>query len=633
MAYLHLPRIIFSGDFISDVSTVNNDPAHYNNKTFKPSFQEYGEGSKNGWWNPEGGATFDFKDCLVKRVTYSNGEEESPDMPDGLKGRLIKSFGGRSAGKMVDLDPQQQGVSELWAVKLEISKDDGTILLTGDIVVTAFRDLQRRQYQGSEINGQPLGASWTSVIENIVWAEESWHYRVLRELRERTHGNRLSVNLNAFGYYYRHAADGRFSLGRIIGAIGPWYEGEPFTFISERRLFATKLYPNPAKPLQNLTFFGISNFCYRREERRLTIDLGNSFPIADPMGSIDFHFPILIGFALTPIANEPSEEDVIFTPQNVKIVGEVNYYKGKWLTEEGGILDFYNIPQELAERNQLILMRQLSPSTYSLIARESINGLNVRAEEMVVRLDTFEKKQVSFFAKRWGLPLEKGEIKITLDPPTMPESGDICEIPGIGYPENGLSFSTTQVPIIAGVGKLIITGNKIHNPRGYIDGQIYFIGYQLSDTRTDKADISSDAISVHLRDYFPIPDQPKWKDIAYTMQQFSNLYPIMSKYIVDLGNREAVLSRKDILYFAFSQDLNSPIYMPVTRDLSEGKRKTILKWLDSNGIHDSDESIVNAIADTSKNEIAEEPYRNYSPPSSLYQKLSLAMKMKMGQQI
>ncbi len=73
MAYLHAPRLVFSGDFLSDVSTVNNDPAHYNNATFQSKFQEPGVGATNGWWNPEDGAIFDFRHCSVQQVMMPDG--------------------------------------------------------------------------------------------------------------------------------------------------------------------------------------------------------------------------------------------------------------------------------------------------------------------------------------------------------------------------------------------------------------------------------------------------------------------------------------------------------------------------------------------------------------------------------
>ncbi len=129
---------------------------------------------------------------------------------------------------------------------------------------------------------------------------------------------------------------------------------------------------------------------------------------------------------------------------------------------------------------------------------------------------------------------------------------------------------------------LSIAGNPIDSPRHYLDGQIYTLDYQLENVPPDAAaqgPFAFDVIYVHLRDHFEIPEKPVWGDISEIMTQFGNLYPIMSKYVVDLKDPNAVITKKDILIFAFTRDINDPLYMPVTRDLSEGKRRTIVKWL------------------------------------------------------
>lgn len=95
MSYLHLPRLVFTGDFLSDVSTVNNDTAHYNNATFKPNFQEFGQGAANGWWNPEGGAAFDFQNCVVQQLTLPDGTTQSAPSDDIVLGMTIQGSPGR----------------------------------------------------------------------------------------------------------------------------------------------------------------------------------------------------------------------------------------------------------------------------------------------------------------------------------------------------------------------------------------------------------------------------------------------------------------------------------------------------------------------------------------------------------
>ena len=40
MSYLNNVRLIFSGTFQADISTVNNDVRHFDNGTFEPRFQD-----------------------------------------------------------------------------------------------------------------------------------------------------------------------------------------------------------------------------------------------------------------------------------------------------------------------------------------------------------------------------------------------------------------------------------------------------------------------------------------------------------------------------------------------------------------------------------------------------------------
>ncbi|MDG1332705.1 MAG: hypothetical protein P8P74_10265 [Crocinitomicaceae bacterium] len=637
MSYLHKPRIIFSGDFISDVSTVNNDVAHYNNATFIPSFQEFGQGSDNGWWNPEGGATFAFQDCLIKKVCYSDGTSANDSSIDDLVGEFVQGAEGRSAGKMVDLDPQQQGVSELWALRLRIVTKSGEEVLAGDIFPTAFRDLQMRQTDGGKVNGQPLGASWTTVLENIVWGEKAENYRILKELKALTNDNRLAVNLNGFGYYYAHAADGRFSLGKVIGSIGPWFEGEPHTFTAERRLYGTKR-------TGSSTYFNFSNFRFDEDSSLLSIDFGNSFPISNSLGNVAIKNHYMLGVANSAFSNSPSSTAVDLTTSEFTAIGDLEYSQGDWLMKTGGIIDI-KVPQDAIDKlkeNQLLLIRKTG-SSYTLVARESIDGLNFRADQMVQRIDADDESNVDFYARKWGKPVDSGTISIQRTPPNKTVPGPICPTPGNNFPASGLSFNSTALELGQnGQTQLKITGGRINNPRKYLDGQIYFLGYSLEGTSADPANtgMAGDQISIHLRDYFPVPDRPTWSDISDTMQQFSNLYPIMSKYLVDLASREAVLSKRKILLFAFSQDINSPMYMPVTRDLSEGKRLTIMKWLKSAGANEQTESFAVAegeaagamkSAGKSVGAMRESEAVLADEPTNFHKEIINAMRLKMAQ--
>ncbi|GAB5399905.1 MAG: hypothetical protein Aureis2KO_14900 [Aureisphaera sp.] len=584
MSYLHTPSIHFSGDFLADVSTVNNDPAHYNNKTFKSSFQKVRDGSSpNGWWNPEGGAVFNFENCQVTQFVGPDGHVSKDLGMEALQGCTIAGAEGRTTGKMVDLDPQEQGSSELWAVQLRLLASDGSVILEGNIAPTAFRDLQLRQHDGSKINGQPLGATWTSVLENITWGEIAMQSPFFMELKNATHGNKLSVNLNSFGYYYAHN-DGRFSLGRVLGSIGPWFDHEPKTFASCRRLHGTYQMGSANGPM----FFTYSNFLVNESEQSLALDLGGSFPISDPYGTISFDQKLILGITKKPLKNTPSNTSILFNTNDFMPIGPIQYEKGMdWLLETCGVLYFNELDQEVLDmlsNHQVVLLAEVKEGEqYLLLARESEEGYYLRADNFVQRLDADQTNTVEFYALQWGKALEKANISLALQPPTpvtpIGPKNPISEIPGNNYPPEGLGFDSTIQTKDFGKASLQLAGNRIHNPRGYIDGQIYFMNYGFEDLPNDPTNSSLDSVFIHLRDYYEAIAHPSWSDIAAIMTQYGNLYPIMSKYLVDLSDPESVKKKLKILLFAFNQSIEDSMHMPVTRDLSDGKRKTICNWL------------------------------------------------------
>jgi hypothetical protein len=591
MAYLHLPRLIFAGDFLCDVSTINNDMAHYNNQTFQPSFQEFGDHYNNGWWNPEGGATFNFRDCIVTKMVLPDGSEVEQEAATTL---FVKGAEGRTTGKMVDIDPQQQGCSELWGVRLRIVTQSGVLVLEGKIFPAAFRDLQWRQYNGIQENKQPLGATWTTVLEDLVWGEAADSYSFFDALKKATQENRLSVNLNLFGYHKRHASNGRFTLGRIIGTIGPWYQNEPLTFAPVRRLYGVVNMGTTAQPQ---VFFGSSNFLVEKEEKRLTLDLGSCFPIADAMGRITFNQPLFLAVSQQGLTNGINTTRIKITPvdflKNFTLVAPVLYRQDdQWLNQTGGIFTL-SLPDAVldllaginkAGPYQLVLLAGDEKGELVLIARESIGGYYVRPDNFVQRLDNGDTSEIDFYAYQWGQPLSLARVNVQLLPPTpdVPQGPDnpISYLPGNNFPAEGITYDPI-VSILNGKGTMRLQANKIENPRGYVDGQMYFVDYELQGVGPDPAVgiYTPEVISIHLRSDFKEAAEPVWEEIQDIMTQFANLYPIMSKYLVNLKDPHQVMAKKDILTFAFSLDFRDPAYMPVSRDLSEAKRRTILKWL------------------------------------------------------
>ena len=146
MSYLNNVRLIFSGTFQADISTVNNDVRHFDNATFEARFQGLQSntnphGPLNGWFNPTGSGAFRLIDCRVSSVCYKDGTSQSDPTKDPVIGMLIGGSNTRVSGKLVDLDPQWQMASQIWGLEVNLTNDKGAALFGGKFRPNAFRDL------------------------------------------------------------------------------------------------------------------------------------------------------------------------------------------------------------------------------------------------------------------------------------------------------------------------------------------------------------------------------------------------------------------------------------------------------------------------------------------------------------
>ena len=82
MSYLNPLRLHFSGLFEAAVSTVNNDPVHYDSARFKPSYAETWTGQApdelNGWFNPDGSGDWRLHGCAVTSAFLPDGAAAGP---------------------------------------------------------------------------------------------------------------------------------------------------------------------------------------------------------------------------------------------------------------------------------------------------------------------------------------------------------------------------------------------------------------------------------------------------------------------------------------------------------------------------------------------------------------------------
>ncbi len=129
MSYLSSPRLHFSGTFRADPSTLNNTPDNFNlNNNFPPNNGSEVSNNLQLYWNPNGTAAFELA-CEVTKVCYADGSTATTAEADSLVGQPLYSLNNDSnfkSAKVVDLDPMQQNVTEIYGLQVGIGTQDAS---------------------------------------------------------------------------------------------------------------------------------------------------------------------------------------------------------------------------------------------------------------------------------------------------------------------------------------------------------------------------------------------------------------------------------------------------------------------------------------------------------------------------
>ena len=582
MSYLNPLRLVFSGQFQADPSTVNNDVRHFDNATFQPQFQQPQSGSfmLNGWWNPEGSGAFRLVACAVTTVYYRDGTSTQSPQVDPVVGLAIADANVRVAGKIVDLDPQQQMVSEIWGLIVRLT--DGDIdYFAGPFAQAPFSDIWFRAQGPGGQGDMGMGTFWQSVIGPVAIRNPN-KSRFLTELAEAAPAGLLSIKFNTDGYNM-NANTAQFTLGRIVGSIGPASPSEPKRFVIGRQLLPQISQGSPAGPMNFMPAV------VDQTNRKIIADFGNAIPTEKPGGALAGIGDLQLGYldannAFQVLDTLPA---AVYTQTNPQF---------SWYTNTAGIQAFPQArPLTDAEMATLAGHRVAIAAGGTPAVQENVQGLYARADEFVLRLDPTQTAEVELWAAQFGVALAGARIVAFADTSQLqPAAGDtndgLGQPPAFGVPETAITFSSPAATDRQGRTTLAIGGGDPGNPRGYIDGQVYGVRYLLAtiaeqlktplDSNFDPAFgwNPSDFVSVLVFDPYPVPDEPTWYGLQPIWQQYANLYPVMER-VLDLARYEDVAAHAQVLAFAYGLPRENPNHMPVTRDLSGGKRDAILRWL------------------------------------------------------
>lgn len=582
MSYLNSLRLHFSGRFQANVSTVNNDPAHFNIHTFKASYQHMPGKDMvppNGWFSPQGDAAWRLLGCKVTSAWTPTG----PATNDPVLSCIVADSDGRVPAKLVDLDSEQQLVSEIWGLQVRIADAGGNTLMRGQFEPAAFMDIWDRATGRGVAGDSRAGAMYQSTLTALQWGDVSAS-PFLTALKAEAGDGVLSIKFNVDGINLSYTSPD-FMTGRIVGTIGPASASDPMFMVLGRQFMAAA-----AKGGTFFTPIGGLNFCaavVNPQTSCLYLDLGNALSTTAPGEDLNDHGDLTVSY-YDPIASPGNPAGSAVKLGTIPSRGAGGYASDPgWYPDTAGIVVLPLTPSQLAACSVMPLM--ISGSGNAFIS-EWTTGAFVRADKYVFRTVPGQELQIPVYATRFGQPLRGARITLSFDSSMLQsQEGNgppyVAPSPPVATPPDAITITNSDATAVtdsSGVALLTLTTKDPGNPRGYIDGQVYGIRPSFADASLNEDNPVNQwcFISFLLWNSFTPANPITWEDIGPIFQQYANLYPVMNRFL-DLGNYHDVVASKHLLIMAFQSDVSDPNSMPVTRDLSPAKRAAILTWLEN----------------------------------------------------
>jgi hypothetical protein len=591
VSYLSWPRLHFAGTFLSDPSTVNNDPRNVavadtetfdRNAAWKPS---------RASWNPEGKHAFSFKNVTVRSALGADGAPVTGDPVLGLTLRTPTAAG--SAAKLVDLDVDQQMVSMIFGLQVTLRDTAGTIFLTASMEPVPFVDIWRRG-TGS-IGDGAASATYQSVLTNLQW-EDVTSSPLLTQLRAAAGDGLLSVKFTLDGYVMAAtkpdgSANPDFASGRIVGTVGAATADEPVHMVLGRQFGGPELLPPLDDPTPGFLPGGGVNFftgVIDTVARKIRLDLGNALRSAGPGTPVPDMGMLMLACR---------EVDGSVTPA----IATIDYGQNGWYERTAGVVDLPADRTLTDDELALVAARPLALVTFNpqtglrrVVIEET--PVYVRADTMsdataaaptksfafVARLDPADRCVVRLYVTERGMPKAGAQVNLRVRLPVDPSTGAVP--PGMAelFPEKGLTFPASVTTDAQGIAEVTLVAGDPGPVRAPADGEVYGIACHVDGVAAVNP---SNRLSVLVWNAYG-PDNPaptSWDDgIGAIFRAYGNLYPSMTHSAgLDVAVRKNVLDRASDIADRLGRPITDPRYMPVTRDLSGAKKKALLAWLDN----------------------------------------------------
>jgi len=532
MSYLDRPRLHFFGDFTANPSTINNIATNYD--MTKP---------RGGVvWNPDGKHNFSLNACPITSIVM-----------DGAGGTESGTVATAQTGVLVDLDTEQQMVSMIFGMILKITV--GKASVTGTFRPVNFFDIVFGRSSGTG-GDEGASAAYQSVLTDLKWSGAS-QSQFLSALYAAS-PTMLSIRFVVDGFH------NDTHIGRVAGTIGPYLAGEPMTFANARFL----------RPTGNTSQFKPFNFAPAKTDTKrgvITFDLGNAVPTDWPPAKPPAKK------APFPVANPLVKLQPALIPASGPPIPFGNFDTSEAAYEKNAFVQEFPIPKNtanpLASTPTGIVSVESGGSV--VVMMENPTGAYVNADQYVFRLNPGETGTVPIWANIFETPASGATISLAAYNDMLQPQASIP----VGTPDTAVSYPPSVTTDANGKASFTITASDPGNPRSFIDGQVYGIGFSWTqDTNPDPWAF----ISVHVFQQVPVPRVPTWwQDVFPILNQYSRLYPAMQK-IIALNDYKAVVNHLNAIVQRLNLPETDPHYMPITRELSRDKKAITLAWAKNN---------------------------------------------------
>jgi hypothetical protein len=565
-SYLDRPRFHFSGIFKSDTLTINNyfdnfDVDHYE------EINEMLARDENTGFNPTGTGDFFFESCTVTMVCPEDG---SCTTDNPLVGQPLESFTGENAGKMVDLDVEvEEHAGVIYGLSIGIDLG-GNKPFVGRLYPSQVTDTWRSVWDvgNATDEGQFGQASIQSVLADVKWNENSPLFvdssvgdNVLQQMYKKVHdGYLLSVKFNMDHYEELNASDPFFLFGRLSGTVGLTRKSEPLHFVRGRHLHSYKVPNDP----EGRSYANVAPFVINSHELLLTIDLGNALSRSTFDGSWNNQY----------LGNKIA----IVTQQSQQLIGSVDLSSDKWYLQQAGVFEFH-MTSIVLQAVQLEPLEVITDTGLPILSETEyfIRPIN----QPFAKLNPGDQWSIDFFVTQLGKSLCNYPILAQLSLISQhTESVKARKALDALKITNGEALDDLQthqfISDCTGQFRIEIEASNPGNARGYVDGEIY----QLDVTSNS---ISHTHLLVRVYDQFNVPDEPTWhgqNGVERIIKLYEMLYPFTTPSLFQ-SNYEDLISpvKRESLIKFLSLDESLPQSLPVARDLSMGKRETLIRWL------------------------------------------------------